>query len=477
MRLETGCKHFSKKTARNVSFYDIIEGESGYICGFNYNLKRVMIMLINTNMNNGFSSFPIGNMASSPHAIAKNELLQHLMAQHTSSNSADLSTNLRSYLVNIRGAASGMQSAVGALTATGANSLYTQRTVSSSNENIMSMSVANGTTISDSLRESRFTVENIATSQMNAGRSINAGSQFNNWSGSELNITDVDGTEHTFSVSSSARTAREAQTDLARSINDSNIGVRASVEFDQKTNTSRLVLVGRETGEENSFSVSGGLSQTFGVAESTRDAGDAVYTVNGERRASSSNTIELEDGVSATLRAPSAETELSISERQDRTGLQNAMNSMVKSFNEMMKAAQDNSERDSGAARLLNSLNGIARTYSSGLARIGISINGDGHMEIDAKKLGEAMESGELERFIAPSNRGSNFGFANRLESLASKVNSDATSFLSNDARITVNGENATFTHEFSRNSSRTSHFVNRMNHLHTMGMLFDMMS
>lgn len=148
------------------------------------------------------------------------------------------------------------------------------------------------------------------------------------------------------------------------------------------------------------------------------------------------------------------------------TDLINAMRSVVNGFNDLMNAAHEVNDR--GAERLFTQLVGLGSTYLGGLARIGITFNEHGFMDINQDTMNNAEASGELARF-AQDGLGTNHGFIARLDRIASSVTTDPTSFLSASARREVQGLTNV-------NSARANNFNARLSALHNTGMLFDSM-
>ena len=441
-----------------------------------YSRKEWLIMSINTNYNsNIFSMFPTsGSRNVSVNALRQNEFMSALLGQYGANTAPNLSVGLKTYLSDIKSAASALKSTLNSLTASGAKSIFNQKEWSASDSSVMAITVASGKTMPKDLQEAKFTVSNVAKAQQNASNALKADEIRSGWSSaSSLTITDSNGKSHTFSVAPKASTNRSVQEDLAKQINSANTGVTASVSFDEKKGTSQLILTAKETGAENKFSVSGNLAQHFGISSATTNAENAVYTMNGETRISASNTIALADGVTATLKGTSNTSEISLVEKNNITEPQNAMRSLVNQFNKLMDAAKENIN-DAGASRLFDNLVGVGKTYSLALNRVGISFNKDGFMEIDAKKMEAAAQSGELEQFISSGSGNRSYGFANRLDRIASAIDSNPTSYLSTQAKKEV--ANASSQPSYFSNNIQSAAFASRLNRLYSVGMLFDSM-
>jgi flagellar hook-associated protein 2 len=221
---------------------------------------------------------------------------------------------------------------------------------------------------------------------------------------------------------------------MANAINNANLGVRATVETDSETNQSVLRVESTTTGADTRHSftiedVAGDFAEHMGIDTMTTAGQNAIFSVNGEQRTSQSNTVNLGQGVTATLRQASDEV-IRIETAQDRNAIRSNINDMVRSFNNLFSAAAEN-VKDPRAQDLANRLLDTVRTFSRGLNEIGITFDDSGRMRINNDRMNQAMENGRLEQFFT-QNAGMNFGFTNQLERLASNVSRNPGNFVTN---------------------------------------------
>jgi len=207
------------------------------------------------------------------------------------------------------------------------------------------------------------------------------------------------------------------------------------VENDSATGTSLLRIESTNVGtdERNAFTitdVTGNAAAQTGANDVSRARQDAIFSVDGgPTRTSQSNTVDLGNGLSATLRAASQD-EVSITRGQDLNRATSAVRDMVQSYNSLFSAAAQNAgdPRAQGlASRLLN----ISSAYSRSLQDIGIGFDNSGRMTINTDRLNQAAESGRLEQFFT-ENRGRNFGFTAQLGRLADNVSRNTSNFVTN---------------------------------------------
>lgn len=258
-----------------------------------------------------------------------------------------------------------------------------------------------------------ISVQQLASEQKTTLKGASADTKF---SGTLDFSVGKDGSE-TFSVDIKEGSSLK---DVADAINKSpdNKGVKATI-LAGDDGTSRLVLVGQDTGEENKFTVSGAgsteLTDMLG-GQSTQAAKDAEFTVDGQKMTSSTNkvknaiqgiTLELTD-VSEKVGDAYKTNRITID--YDRDGVKDSLKKFVDAYNKVIDVTTEltkyNKETKTAApltgdslTRTLNSeMRGILTAPDENnkdikfLADLGITSDRDGKLQIDDKKLDEALE-------------------------------------------------------------------------------------
>ncbi|MEO3985226.1 flagellar filament capping protein FliD [Plesiomonas shigelloides] len=258
-----------------------------------------------------------------------------------------------------------------------------------------------------------ISVQQLASEQKTTLKGVSADTKF---SGTLDFSVGKDGSE-TFSVDIKEGSSLK---DVADAINKSpdNKGVKATI-LAGDDGTSRLVLVGQDTGEENKFTVSGAgsteLTDMLG-GQSTQAAKDAEFTVDGQKMTSSTNkvknaiqgiTLELSD-VSEKVGDAYKTNRITID--YDRDGVKDSLKKFVDAYNKVIDVTTEltkyNKETKTAApltgdslTRTLNSeMRGILTAPDENnkdikfLADLGITSDRDGKLQIDDKKLDEALE-------------------------------------------------------------------------------------
>lgn len=263
-----------------------------------------------------------------------------------------------------------------------------------------------------------ITVQQLASEQKTTLGGVGADDKF---SGKLDFAVGKDGSE-TFSVDIKEGSSLK---DVADAINKSpdNKGVKATI-LTGNDGTSRIVLVGQDTGQNNKFTVSASDSGTGSTsltdmvkAKSTQDAKDAVFTVDGQKMTSSTNkvkdaiqgiTLELTD-VSETTDGTNFKSNR-ITVDYDRDGVKDSLKKFVDAYNKVIDVTTEltkyNKETKTAApltgdslTRTLNAdMRGILTAPDENnkdikfLADLGITSDRDGKLQIDDKKLDDALE-------------------------------------------------------------------------------------
>ena len=254
---------------------------------------------------------------------------------------------------------------------------------------------------------------------------------------------------------------------ITQAINDADAGITAGIIYDGTHYY--LTLQGHETGTDNTISITmqdddGSSSDNAGLSAiytdpstqsftETRAATNAVLTVNGipniER---SSNTFtDLIDGISITLNEADATKPVTVTTSKNYSGLTKKLNGFIEKYNEAIdtvsKQTAYNGEGaaagtllgDSSISRISRSLSGMIYETVIGvddsvnsLSKLGIEIDNDGHLSLDADKLNKAMDEtpNEVISFFTSTDEGKE-GFAVKLDNFLDGYLKSQTGILS----------------------------------------------
>ncbi len=241
--------------------------------------------------------------------------------------------------------------------------------------------------------EIQISVDQIAQAQSNVSDTVSASAS----AVSDMNFT-VSGSAGSVNVQVSAvadngasRTNAQMLREAASQINDSAVGVRATV-VEEDGNVS-LKLDSMNTGSAYGFQVSGDLGSAAGVDEVQTAGSNARYSVteNGVTRdyTSSRNDITVNSGrIGVTLKDAG---EVTIRSDVDPERVTAALSDLVKSYNSALEILNDNYGRGSGVDRQLRNLvRGLGPEQS--LEKLGITVNDDATLNFDPDVLAESIE-------------------------------------------------------------------------------------
>ena len=328
---------------------------------------------------------------------------------NTNNNAAQTTANIRNQGRNILEAVNGF-------TQEGGNrSVFNAIIGASSAQDVATVAVDGNRTIS-SMRpqDTRIDVSQIAQAQANHGYVLDAEDSALN-SGGFVFAVESGGRSHTFTVNVLDSDDNESiQRRMAQAINNSGLGVRATVETvtneDTGETTSALNLNAAQTGTNSAFSVTdvtGNLAGTMGITTANQEARNAVFSLNnGANRTSQTNQISLAAGVTATLGGV-GRTEMTF--RQDTAQTTSAITELVNSINSALNNTRSADGR--GSERFISDIQGMNRTFANQLGRVGVTVGNDGRLSINQDRLNTAAQNGSLERVL-----GDNSAFMNRVQ-------------------------------------------------------------
>ena len=200
-------------------------------------------------------------------------------------------------------------------------------------------------------------------------------------------------------------TNREVQERLVRLINNSEIGIRASLVESENRTALRLTSEssGLPGGREQIFHVSdshtsktSGTVDYFGLDYVSRKASNANFLINGEAHSSTSNhfTYDKRFDVKLTGVSPQEET-TRIGLKTDVESLTDNVFHLVGGYNEFVKAASSYLESQSKSKQLVREMMGIASVYGVSMGAVGLNMEQDGTLAIDQDVLHETAVRSE----------------------------------------------------------------------------------
>jgi len=218
----------------------------------------------------------------------------------------------------------------------------------------------------------------------------------------DVNVNDL-GYEFQFNINETD-TNHEIQQRLARLINNSKIGLNASVEENDEGGSALRIessRVGIDFGQspkifsiaESSSGRNSGAVAYFGIDYTAREAANAHFKVNGIEANASSNTFILQNDYEVTLNGIS-ENEgqtTTIGVKPDTIALQENISNLIGGYNDFIRSMNEYQESQQRSRHLTREMGKIAGYYYEGMSKLGISPNEDGTLSLDGDKLNEAV--------------------------------------------------------------------------------------
>ena len=274
--------------------------------------------------------------------------------------------------------------------------VFAEKQGSSSNTDLLSLTAADATAVAGShtvvINSLAQTSSEVSSAISNASDTLSGSVTIQ---GQEF---DIDSSNNTLST-------------LSAAINAADIGVKASVITD--SSGSRLSLVSGTSGAAGQLTVTSSLSgaSSGAIAFQVGQTGkDASLTVDGVSVTSPSNTVSNAiSGVTFQLLGASAGTEVQVEITNDNTAIATAMNSFVTAYNAVIKDINTQEGKDSSGnaeplygnptlamiqSQLTGSLfGGVASGSISNITQLGIGMNDDGTLTLNADTLNSALNS------------------------------------------------------------------------------------
>lgn len=331
------------------------------------------------------------------------------------------SKETQNYAVDLKENARGLHNTIAQLGGLEKDGLFSKKSAFSSDEDIVEASYAGPEKQPENIPEIQLEVRSLASSQENLGLFLSGGSSSlepNTYS-FDISINDMN-YEFQFTVSEH-ETNREVQQRLERLINNSDIGIRASLAESDGRTSLRLTseATGLSSGKKEIFTVSdnhtsmtSGAVEYFGLDYVSREAANAEVLVNGRERAFPSNHFTLDNLFDLQLKGLSPEGQpVQIGLKTDVESLTDNVSHLVGGYNDFVRAASSYLETQSKSRQLVHELKGIASVYDSSLHSMGLNLENDGTLAIDQDTLHQAAaQSSDITETF-----GSLKGFSNML--------------------------------------------------------------
>jgi len=284
------------------------------------------------------------------------------------------------------------------LTLTDFNSVFFDRTTTSSDPNVLTATAVDAFSVDSGAAEATYniSVSQLSISQENTGLELDAAAPSVVSLGINTFNVNINGQDHELSIEVEEGDTNEVVLQkMAAAINDAGLGVTGEVTAGGVEGTQQLVITADRIGTAGSFTVSdvsGNAVTGTGADAVSTAAQDAAYTVDGTEYTSETNTIYLDGGLVTVNLKGVGESILTVT--PDQKEVENAITAFVSEVNSFIDFLEANS--DYIKDEVLSSMNSFITDHKMELESLGITPDEDGKLVIDTDKLATAVSDNLL---------------------------------------------------------------------------------
>ena len=308
------------------------------------------------------------------------------------------SKDTQHYAIELKENARGLHNTIAQLGGLEKDGLFRKKSAYSTDEGVAVASYVGGDDVGQEIPDFQLEVHSLAAPQENLGlflpNNVKTSLTPDTYS-FDIGINDMN-YEFQFSVGE-AETNRDVQDRLVRLINNSDIGIRATLAESEGRTSLRLTSesTGLTSGKSQIFTVSddhtsktAGAVEYLGLDYISRDPANAQFSVNGAESTSPSNHFTLDKLFEVHLTGLSPDEQpVQIGLKTDVESLTDNVFHLVGGYNDFVKAASSYLETQSKSRQLVRELSGIASVYSSSLEPMGLNLKEDGTLNVDKDTL------------------------------------------------------------------------------------------
>lgn len=225
--------------------------------------------------------------------------------------------------------------------------------------------------------------------------------------------TNLNSYEFQYSISDKD-TNQDIQEKIMRLINNSNVGLSASLVSDRHGNHA-LQVVSRQTGlgENEHFifeilpspdNASMKAMRTLGIDQVKEMASNSSFLLNGTEHTSLSNTFTVNNAFALTLKKASPDgSSAQIGFKANSDAIADNIESLVNVYNNIIQLSHDYTETQQ-SDKLLRDMKGVAKSYRNELEAAGLQLEEDGYISIDRNLLTDAVTASDAKECFTVLN-------------------------------------------------------------------------
>lgn len=316
------------------------------------------------------------------------------------------SKDTQKYAIDLKENARELRNTIAQLGGLEREGLFSKKNAYSTNEEVATASYIGPENPSGHIPELQLEVLSLASTQENLGLFLPGSSKVSlapDTYSFDININDMN-YEFQFSVGES-ESNRDVQERLVRLINNSDIGIRASLAESEGRSSLRLtseatgLAFGREqifTVSDNHTSKTSGTVEYFGLDYTSRDPSNASFLINGEKHSSPANHFSYDKLFDISLKGVSVDdTPLRIGLKTDVESLTENVYHLIGGYNDFVRAATSYLETQTRSRQLVKEMKGIASVYGESMESMGLNLENDGTLAVDKDTLRETASQSD----------------------------------------------------------------------------------
>ncbi len=248
-----------------------------------------------------------------------------------------------------------------------------------------------------------ISIRQLASSQTNTGNYLQPGSKILK-TGTHMFDLNINNLTYQFEFNvSDKETTKDIQSKISRLINRSNIGLSSEILNDNLGNTA-ISIKSDATGisgiKPTIFNVeedANELVSTLGLDRVSEYPANAIYTVDGEEFASTTNSFTINNTFAITAKNTTGEEPVNVSLSADKDAIADSINELIGGYNNLFSVTtKENHTTFEGNDRLRKEFMRIAMAHKSILNNNGLKVEDNGTVSVDRDTILAAADTGKL---------------------------------------------------------------------------------
>lgn len=311
----------------------------------------------------------------------------------------DYSEEVENYTIHMKESALRFRDDLAQLGGLQSQTMFEKKSVYSSNPEMATANYIQSDILREETPDIELSIQRLASPQVHQGHYLPVTTQALQEGTYSFDVTtNISSYELQLNVGSTD-TSHSLQTRLARLINNSNIGLSATVDY--KEDTSALIISSLSTGTysgEQPFEISDedsseekGLIDHLGIRNASQPAAWASYEVNGKAEEAPTNQVTVDNTYAIELKNVT-EQPIQIGLKPDLESLKENLHGLTGAYNHFLRSAAEYLEKYPRTTLLVGSLNRMTSRFSEPMNQLGIHMEQDGSLSIDEDTLHEELQ-------------------------------------------------------------------------------------